>query len=189
MRRETEAKIRVDSHGPLRAHLRELGATFVSRVVETNRILDRPDASLRRRGCGLRIRSAVAEVGDDVPATLTGKGPVVPGPFKSREEIELRIDDADAAADLLHLLGFVVILRYRKRRESWRLGDCRIELDEPPHLGLFVEIEGPDEAAIQSTRDALGLGDAPVERASYVRMLLAYCDEHGVTDHSLLEGV
>ncbi len=196
---ETEGKFRVDSHQPVRERLQALGAQFVACVLETNRIFDRPDGSLRRRGCGLRIRSAVSEeaatdwkvgptaqVGPTMhPATLTFKGPVVAGTFKSREELEVQISDAETAAHMLGLLGFVPILSYQKRRESWRLDDCRIELDEPAQIGLFVEIEGPDESAIRRLQVDLGLKGAAHVRSSYVRMLAAYCDEHGITDRAV----
>jgi adenylate cyclase class 2 len=154
-------------------------------VLETNHIFDRPDGSLRARGYGLRIRSARDTATGEQSHTLTLKGPVAAGPFKSREELEVRISDADTAASMLQQLGFVRILCYQKRRESWRLEECRVELDEPPHIGLFVEIEGPDEAAIRFVRDRLGLADAVHEKASYVPMLMAYCQEHGIADRML----
>ncbi len=189
MSREIEAKLRVDSHQPVRERLRALGAEFVARVLETNRIFDRSDGSFRRRGCGLRIRSAVAadattgrkEDPTHHAATLTFKGPVIAGTFTSREEVEVGISDEETTARMLALLGFAPVLVYQKRRESWRLGECRIELDEPPHIGLFVEIEGPDEHVIQEVQVALGLEATAHVRSSYVHMLAAYCEEHGIT--------
>ncbi len=183
---ETEAKFRVSSHEPVRQRLLSLGATLLDRVVETNLILDRPDGSLRNRGCGLRIRSARSVDGGEVTATMTFKGPVISGPVKSREELEVQVSDAESAAALLERLGFVTILCYEKLRESWRLDECRIELDEPPHIGLFVEIEGPDVKAIRTARNALGLEAIPHTQASYVRMLTTYCNEHGLTDRRVL---
>ncbi len=177
---EIEAKLRVTSHERVRERLGALGATALGRVLETNRIFDLRDGSLRKRGCGLRVRSAVDEKTGQCRATLTFKGPVVPGPFKSREELEVLVSDAETTARMLGLLGFISILCYQKRRESWRLGDCRVELDEPPHIGLFVEIEGPNDSAILAVQADLGLGGATHLRASYIRMLAAYCDEHGI---------
>ena len=113
---------------------------------------------------------------------MTFKGPVVPGPFKSREEIETGIEDPMAAATLVDRLGFEAILIYEKRRESWSIGSCRIELDELPHLGLFVEIEGPDNSSIADVRDRIGLAGATHERASYIGLLLAHCKAHGLTN-------
>jgi len=113
--------------------------------------------------------------------TLTFKGPRDPGPLKSREEIELEVADASAMLQLLERLGYRTILSYQKNRESWTLDDCRIELDEPPHIGLFVEIEGPDESAIRHVQRRLDLRDADLVRESYVRLVLQYCSTHGLS--------
>ncbi len=185
MAREIEAKLRVTSHDVVREQLSAAGAEFIERVVETNEIFDRPDGSLRARGCGLRVRSTDPIEGGRPRATLTFKGPRGGGAFKSREELEVEVDDADVALELLKKLGFIVILSFQKRRESWRWGSCRIELDEPPLVGFFVEIEGPDDEAIQDAREALGLGGAELENASYVRMLLQVCNEQGIIDRTL----
>jgi len=182
---ETELKLRVESHEPVRERLRSLGATFLGCVVESNTIFDHPDGSLRQRGCGLRIRQAVATEGGECRTTLTAKGPRLKGKMKSREEQEVRVDDGNTAARMLGILGFVPILRYKKRRESWQLDRCRIELDEPPHVGLYIEIEGPDEKTIKAARKSLGLKDAKKQQASYVRMLLTYCKEHGIESRIL----
>jgi adenylate cyclase class 2 len=181
---ETEAKFKVESHEPVRDRLATAGAVFIERGLETNHIFDRPDGSVRRRGYGLRIRSFDLE-GGEARVTLTVKGPRLPGPLKKREEVEVQVDSAAKAARILELLGFVRILRYEKRRESWSLDPCRIELDEPPHIGLFVEIEGPDEPAIGTVQQRLGLGGEPHVRPSYVKMLADYCDQHGITDRVL----
>jgi len=183
---ELEAKFRVDSHEPVRKRLRAMGAEPLGAVIETNVILDSADGSLRRRGSGLRVRSATPCEGGASKATLTYKGPTTASAFKSREEIETEIGDADASVRILVALGFVPVLRYEKRRESWRYGGCRIELDVPPHIGLFIEIEGPTEDAIRLVRDALGLSDATHVRESYVRMLTAYGVEHGIADDMLM---
>lgn len=185
MPREIEAKLRVESHEPVRQRLQSVGAAPLGRVVETNVILDHADGSLRRRGCGLRVRTCVADGTGESTSTLTVKGPVEAGPFKSREELEIQISDPSTAMRILELLGFVSILSYRKRRESWRLDECRVELDEPPHVGLFVEIEGPDEASVHQARRKLGLAEVAHVKASYVGMLMAYCDERRIADRVL----
>ena len=182
MAMEIEAKFRVASHAPVRDRLGALGAEYLGRVLETNRIFGRSDGSLRARGCGLRVRSTELEDGAKPEATMTFKGPVASGFYKSRQELEVTVDDPEVAAEMLIAMGFERILCYQKRRESWTLDNCRIELDQLPRLGLFVEVEGPDDDAIRSVAAAIGLGDAPHVRESYVRMLMAHCDAHGMSD-------
>jgi len=182
---EIETKLRVEAHEPVRARLRAAGATRLGEVIEWNEIFDRADGSLRQSGVGVRVRSAAPTDGGTPRATLTVKGPRQAGALKRREEREVEVSDGGAAGRILHLLGYVSILRYEKRRESWSLGDCRIELDEPPRIGLFVEIEGPDEPSIRRVQETIGLGHLEHLQASYVRMLSAYCEEHGIADRSL----
>jgi adenylate cyclase, class 2 len=168
---ELECKIRVASHAELRERLRIAKADYVGCVLETNSLFDSPDRALQRAGCGLRIRSTIVLEGRGPGSTLTYKGPRTPGPFKRRKEIETGISDAGAAAALLHALGYVERIILEKRRESWRLGPCRIELDELPRLGLFVEIEGPDEAAIREAMITLDLANAESISETYVSMV------------------
>lgn len=179
---ETELKLRVSSHDPVRERLRKCSAAPIGTVLEVNDIFDRPDGALRRRGVGLRIRSTCPQGGGDDLTILTVKGPRLPGVVKSREEVEFEVPNAETASRALNLLGFVRVLRYQKRRESWRLGECRIELDEPPHIGMFVEIEGPDEETIFAMRRTLNLDDAEPVPDSYVHLLAAYCDARGLTE-------
>ncbi len=182
---EIELKVRVESHEPLRMRLRAEGAEFVATVLESNRIYDRPEGSLRRAGCGLRVRSSRVLEGSGGGAKMTFKGPATRGVFKTREEVEVRVDDADAAGELLERLGFTRRLEYEKRRERWRLGECIVELDEPARLGLFVEIEGPGDKVIRNVQERLGLGSFEHVSTSYVEMAVRYCEEHGIRDGRL----
>ena len=185
MAREIEIKLRVTSHDPVRRRLRELGATLGWRGVETNRIYDRFDGGLRKAGVGLRVRSVVSDDEIRLPVTMTVKGPRAPGVVKSRDEFETGVISADTVACMLRLLGFVRVLRYEKRREHWVLGKCAVELDEPPHIGLFVEIEGPDEETIRACQADIGLSGAADVSESYVRLMMTYCRVHGNDDHDV----
>lgn len=185
MAEELETKLRVDSHEPVRRKLRDLGAEFVREGVETNWIFDRPDGSLRSGGVGLRVRSVAVERGDEASATLTVKGPAQRAAVKRREELETVVDSADTAVAMLEMLGFACVLRYEKRRESWRFKGCHVELDTPPHVGLFVEIEGPDETTITRVQKAIGLGSLTHIRNSYVGLLMSYCNGSGTSKQNL----
>ena len=178
--REIEAKLRVPSHDAVREKLRSLGATHIRTGIETNVIYDQPDGSLRKRGMGLRVRVVAVESGDAPPATITVKGPRISSALKSREEFEVQVDNAATAAAMLDMLGYRVVLRYEKRRETWTLDQCSVELDTPPHIGLFVEIEGPTSEAVEAVRARLNLADTPHVEPSYVRMLLDLCREQGL---------
>lgn len=186
---ETEAKFKVESHEPVRKRLQALGATCVGTVMETNRIFDRPDNPLKDQDCGLRVRSTINTDGSDGPTTLTFKGPVTDSPLKSREEWEVSTSDAEALTEILRRLGFTPILTYDKRRETWRLDDCSVELDQPPHIGLFVEIEGPTVDSIRQVQSKLGLGNATHVQDSYVHLLSQYCALHNLESRVLVFAV
>ena len=169
---EIEIKVKVEEHEGVRGRLREVGAERVGTVLETNRIFDSGDGSLHRAGKALRVRSSVDVETKKAAHVMTFKGPRKPGPLKVREELEVEVEDGEKAAAILRAMGYVVTLAFEKRRESWRLEPCKIELDELPHLGCFVEIEGPDERVILATRRELGLDTRPSITEAYVGLLM-----------------
>lgn len=168
---EIEAKIKVDSCGPLRGRLRELGAQQQYRTLEVNQIFDTPDQQLFSRGCGLRIRTCHGE-GRVPPATLTFKGPQQTGPLKSREESETVVADPRAMQSILQALGYSPVITFEKSREEWELGPVKVQLDEVPRLGCYVEIEGPDAPRIEDAQRELGLSGRPIIRESYIALLI-----------------
>lgn len=182
---EIEAKFAVPTFDAVRAALHAAGATHVGRVLETNRFFDRPDGSLRQSGCGLRVRALQTLDGPARGSSITFKGPLAPGPLKARPEYEVQVDDAGSAAALLAQLGFVEFFAFEKRRESWRLGACEIELDELPHLGCYVEIEGPSTERIEESRRLLSLETVDNIRASYLGLLVRHCQTAGITSRHI----
>jgi adenylate cyclase class 2 len=168
---ELESKIRVADHESVRARLRETGAEYISRVLETNRLFDDQKWTLLKSGCGLRVRECLPLEGPGPSATLTYKGPVRESEFKQRSEIEFPIASAGAMIEILHKLGFFERIIFEKKRESWRLDPCKVELDEVPTLGRFVEVEGPDPKTIKRIVGQLGLDATASIRKSYVALL------------------
>ena len=172
---EIEAKLKVESLEPVRERLVAADAEFLRAVTERNLHFDSADGRLRAADSVLRIRSVVVHRGAEAPSKLTYKGARLPGKVKRRTEIELDIADAPTAGRLLEALGFTLVSEIEKRRETWRLGSCHVELDEVPYLGTFVEIEGPDEKAIAVVQEALGLAHLSHIKEGYVALLLDHC--------------
>jgi predicted adenylyl cyclase CyaB len=185
MATELELKVRVASHDPVRSRLQELRAEYVGTVIERNTMLDRADGSLRAAGCGLRVRSTTVLDGKNPGSKITFKGPSRSSRLKCREEVEVKVESGDDAIALLARLGYGPSLEYHKKRERWRLDHCVVELDEPARLGLFVEIEGPDEPSIRAVQQRLGLADHPHIPSSYVDMANRYCADHHLPDRKL----
>jgi adenylate cyclase class 2 len=153
-------------------------------VVETNVILDSPKIALYEAGKGLRVRRARDAAGDAVTQTVTFKGPRRPGPLKSREEIELTVSGGNAQ-HLLEQIGFAPALSFEKRRESWELDGCKVELDELPLLGRFVEIEGPTEEPVLRLRERLGLAAHPMIKSGYVELLMTFLETHDLREREI----
>ena len=171
MATELEAKMRVPDHEPVRRQLQAAGGTRLGACMELNTFFDTPDRTLVAQDKGLRVRRTCDFATGDEKYVVTYKGPQQAGALKSREEIEIRADDGDNAALMLQRLGYAPTLSFEKRRESWRVDDCLVELDELPQLGCFVEIEGPDEEAVLGVREALDLDRHPLVKQNYIAMV------------------
>jgi adenylate cyclase, class 2 len=178
---EIEAKMTVESFDPVRARLREVGAAGPVEHFEVNSFFDTEDRSLLAADEGLRLRFDRLAAGGIERHVITYKGPRQMGPLKSREELEVEVSDPASAAALLERLGYLRTLSFEKRRESWELDGCKIELDELPHLGRFVEIEGPDEASVMRVRERLGLASRPIVKSGYIALLMSHLQERGQT--------
>jgi adenylate cyclase class 2 len=177
---EIEAKLKVNDFEQVRERLGASGATHVGNSVETNFLFDTDDRSLLAADQGLRLRHKRSASGDEPERfILTFKGPRQQGKFKSRDEFEVGVLNGKDAVALLDRLGYREVLRFEKRRETWKLESCLVELDELPHLGSYVEIEGPKEETIQRVRELLHLSERPIVRASYVALLMTYLQEQG----------
>lgn len=179
---EIEAKMRLSDRDALIQTLDQVGGAFVADLAETNSYFDSPGGGLKSTDQGLRIRVEVAAAGtpeETITTTITHKGPRAHGRLKSREETELVVNNPRDAAVLLDAIGYHHVLTFEKRRTRYTLDGCRVELDELPVLGGFVEIEGPTEALVIAARKKLGLSAAPLIKSSYIAMLKTHLHEAG----------
>lgn len=177
---EIEAKMRLQNPEALIARLQELGATLTHQLSETNSYFDTAEGTLKCTDQGLRTRVEVTNAGkpdESITTTITHKGPRTMGQLKSRLETELDVDNARDAAILLGALGFHHVLSFEKRRIRYVLDGCRVELDELPIIGRFIEIEGNSEEAVLAVREKLGLANEPLIRSSYIAMLKTHQQE------------
>jgi adenylate cyclase class 2 len=158
---EIEVKFYVRRLSEVQARLQALGAVLAQpRTHEFNLRFDTPDLALTHSSRALRLRQ-------DTAARLTFKGPPRgEGGVRVRQEIEFVVGDFRAARAFLEALGYQVSLIYEKYRAVYDYGDFHIALDELPY-GNFIEIEGPDPAAIQEINRSLGLDWAASVPVSY----------------------
>lgn len=148
---EIESKFYVRNLEGIAARLETLGARcIVPRGFEYNLRYDDPAGSLRADHKVLRLRKF-----DDVRLTFKGPGETIGGAL-ARTEIELVINDFEAAQEFLSGLGYEIVMIYEKYRSIHALEDAIITLDELPY-GKFVEIEAENPENIQNLARALGL--------------------------------
>jgi len=79
------------------------------------------------------------------------------------------VSDLESARRILEAIGYQVITMYEKYRTSYLLGKTEISLDEMPY-GSFIEIEGPEETAIQDSANHLHLKWENRTNMSYLRI-------------------
>jgi len=166
---EIEAKLKVDSLQTPTEKLARLGAEFAQEQVQTDYYFDDANGALTKTDRCLRLRQQFADGHQKV--LLTYKGAKEKNDFKKRKELELEVKDLDATASLLSALGFKQALVVEKKRRIWRLGSCRVCLDELPLLGSFLEIEGPDAEKIADVQSSLGLANSPHIQESYAKLI------------------
>ena len=166
---EIEAKLKVDSIDEVAVKLQKFGAEFRHRLAQTDYYFDDAENSLTQADSCLRLRRELT--GETEKIILTFKGPKEKIRLKKRQEIEFRLENADAACKLLNALGYQARLVFEKNRRIWQLDDCEIALDELPLLGQFVEIEGPDEQKIANVQAKLDLVHLPHIGKSYAALM------------------
>lgn len=182
---EIEAKMSVTDHERVRSVLRERGAHEKGKVLETNIFFDAEDRTLLAADKGLRLRVQRDAASGEEKYIITFKGPRAPGPLKTREEAELEVANPTDASRLLEALGYKRLVSFQKRRETWELGGCKIELDEIPYLGKFVEIEGPSDSTVMKTRESLKLSDRPIVKNGYISLLLSHLEENRIREREI----
>ena len=171
---EREIKLQFGSVEEAREAILAAGATpLLGRRLQEDSLLDTEDGQLRQRRCVLRVR---AECGK---SRLTFKGPLQPGIFKIREEIETVVGDGTVLLRVLEELGLRVWFRYEKYREEFSHEDVIVAIVETP-LGEFVEIVG-SETCIASEAEALGRSTSDYIVDSYRALFLRQQEAAGLS--------
>ena len=171
---EKEVKLQFDTIEAARqAVITAGGRLVVSRRLLEDRLFDFSDGRIRLMGLTIRVRR------DADRAYLTLKGPLQPGPVKSREEYETLVGSAATVEAALGAAGFQVMFRGQKYREEYDLEGARIAVDETP-LGAFVEIEAASPEAIAVASARLGRTPADYSLVSYPTLWRQWREAQGL---------
>jgi adenylate cyclase, class 2 len=179
--REIEIKLPVSDAAQAKRLLRTAGFQVLKRrIFEQNTVFDTESALLRQSARLLRVRQA------GKIAKLTYKGPPDGGKYKSREELELNVSDANAMAAILDRLAYRPVFRYDKFRTEFHQHGAEgiATIDETP-IGVYLELEG-SPVWIDQTARKLGFREEDYVTASYARLYLDWCKNRGITPTNML---
>ena len=166
---EIEAKLKVENHNRVLEGLQTHHGQFKAQQYQRDDYYDNADRTLTGTDQCLRLRHEQDEHGQR--CILTYKGPRAESDLKIRKEIELSVDNPQAAADLLEALQYTKRLVVEKQRQLWQQDNCLVALDRVTGLGTFVEIEGPSTEEVLAVHDRLNLTDCPRLTDSYASMV------------------
>jgi adenylate cyclase class 2 len=164
---EVEIKFLVPDVKSLEHKLSDIGFRCITQSTrEVNTLYDLANQELRRKGELLRLR----QYGDKWILTHKGKG--IPGPHKSRTELETGVSDGPMMDSILRALGYAPTFVYEKYRSEWSDGQGHVVLDHTP-IGDVAEIEGEAEW-IDRTAQALGVSTADYITKSYIELFFEW---------------
>lgn len=164
------------------AILRERGAelhqprTLMRRVVFKNNDIDAAGGWLRLRDEGHQTTLTYKQTSSDVSA------------IDSILEAEITVSGFDDTHRLLTAMGFQALRYQENYREEWRLGELRFDFDTWPDLDTYLEVEGPDQAAVENAATMLGLDLAGASFGSVDEVYLAVLDRDILAEPQLVFG-
>lgn len=167
MNTEIEVKFLQMNHDNVRAKLRELGAVceqpmrLMRRVTFDSPVMKAKNGWIRVRDEGNRVTMGYKQTDS---LTIDGV-----------KEIETTVGDFDTAVAILKQLEMDGGSFQESKRESWRLGEVQIELDEWPWLEPYIEIEAPTQEQIYETAGSLGMD---IAKAVSGDVMSAYRDQY-----------
>lgn len=143
MNTEIEVKFLHVNHDKVRAKLRELGAVCEEPMRLMRRVALKNEAMVAKKGW-IRVR-------DEGNRVTFGYKQADSRNIDGMKEIETTVGSFDDAVAILKQLELDDWSFQESKRESWRLGEVQVELDEWPWLEPFIEIEALNEELVYDT--------------------------------------
>lgn len=148
MNTEIEVKVLHVNHDEVRRRLLAIGAV----CVEPMRLMRRvtfDNLAMKAKNGWIRVR----DEGDKITMGYKQTDSLN---IDGTKEIETTVGDFDAAVAIFKQLEIDGGSFQESKRESWRLGDTQIELDEWPWLDPYIEVEAPTEELVREVVAKLG---------------------------------
>ena len=148
--KEIEVKILDVNPAQIRTRLKKIGAKKYFDGDVHAVYFDTADDQLKKKGVVLRVRTA----GDRVE--LCAKGNRKKSRFKNIDEFEVVTGDYEQTVALLQMLGYVRRRESIRRRECYKLGAIKYDLDFYPGIPPFIEVESGTEDDVVRGVEKLG---------------------------------
>lgn len=100
----------------------------------------------------LRVR----DEGDKVTLTFKRRADPHAPTIDSVAEIEVTVSSFDDTVELLREAGWTYKTFQESKRETWKLGDVEVVIDEWPWIRPYIEIEGESEMEVRQAAERLG---------------------------------
>ena len=174
---EVEVKAKIDNFEDIKVKLNQINAGKTKTEEQIDRYFNSPVKDFAETDEALRIRETITE--DSHNLFITYKGPKIDKKSKTREEVEMKIEDSDKCSRIFENLGFKEVRTVKKNREYFKLENFEISLDDVEGLEPYMEIEialedGTDynkaQDKIFDLFKELGITDG-FERTSYLELL------------------
>ena len=130
---EVEVKAKINSFDEIKDKLNDLGAIKVKTEHQEDRYFNSPVVDFAKSDEALRIRETKTEESHNL--FITYKGPKIDSKSKTREEVEMKIEDAEKCSRIFENLGFKEVRTVIKDREYYSLKNFEISLDNVWGLG------------------------------------------------------
>ena len=174
---EVEVKAKIENFLDMEKKLENLGAIKSKKEFQEDIYFNSPIVDFANTDEALRIRTT--KENEDENIFITYKGPKIDSKSKTREEIEITIEDSEKCSKIFQHLGFSEVRAVRKNRQYYTYKNFEISLDDIEGLDPYMEIEialddGEDYSDAQDKIfelfSKLGVDDG-FERTSYLELL------------------
>lgn len=136
---EVEVKSKISSFEVIKNKLKNINAIKIRKEHQKDLYFNSPLKDFAKTDEALRIRNVSIE--NEKKSLITYKGPKLDSKSKTREEIELKIEDDIKLSKILEHLGFKKVREVIKNREIYELEEFIISLDDVEGLDPYMEIE------------------------------------------------
>lgn len=174
---EVEVKARIESFEEIKKELKKISAIKTKTEYQKDIYFNSPIVDFAQTDEALRIRKTISNSNTHI--FITYKGPKIDNNSKTREEVEMSIENEEKAHKIFENLGFREVRTVIKNREYFKYEDFEISLDDVEGLDPYMEIEialdeGTDYTEAQNSIfelfKKLNITDG-FERTSYLELL------------------